>query len=312
MNNELNKLASENPLITLRSSSDVSQNFHLLTSSYTYKNDIQEKSKEDPLASLFEEIYYSHEPVVGLDAIPKILHVIWLGPNEYPAESIPKLSNWLLHHPDWELYFWTDREDIVLPHPRAIKKTAYVVDGLTSYFSKAMNYGEMSDFIRFSILYDFGGVYVDHDVNCLRRIDSITRSCNFMACCDIPPEHSASFIYLDPETGKEFKSSFSVATSLVASSPKHPAWSHVFAALKKDWDYYTNHPDLTPYQKTVQRTYLPLTRGILEYNPKSHPLFALLPSLFHAPVNAIKLGEDYFNKVEGWIFALNYYRGFWI
>ena len=43
-------------------------------------------------------------------SIPKVLHFIWLGPKEFPRDSIPNIQSWVEKHPGWKVKFWTDRK----------------------------------------------------------------------------------------------------------------------------------------------------------------------------------------------------------
>jgi len=42
--------------------------------------------------------------------IPKIIHLIWIGPRSFPIKSITNIRSWMAHHPDWTFIFWTDRK----------------------------------------------------------------------------------------------------------------------------------------------------------------------------------------------------------
>lgn len=302
-------LEKDNPFISLRNRHNFTQNFHLLSASDLFKDFPERPLLDDHLTGLFEEYFYAHIPK-PLNTIPKILHVVWVGPKEYPEKSKARLINWLNFHPDWQLYFWCDREDIILPHARAVKKEAYVLERLKPYYQKATNYGEMSDLIRISILYDLGGLYFDHDMDCIRRIDPITENCDFMIACEFPGG-CAEFLYLDPVTMQTQRASYTLSNALIASSPKHPVWEKIFECIDQDYAYFSSHPDLSPHEKTLHRTYLPITKGVMRFDPRKHPSFALLPALFHAPVSAIRMGEAMFTQIEGWIFVCNYYEGLW-
>lgn len=69
-------------------------------------------------------------------------------------------ESWRRHHPDWEMRLWTEDS---LP------------DDLTrrEVYERLRNPAERSDIIRLEVLYRFGGVYVDTDVECLRPIDPL-------------------------------------------------------------------------------------------------------------------------------------------
>ena len=92
--------------------------------------------------------------------IPRILHQVWVGPDAMPQEYEDYRESWRRHHPEWEMRLWTDEslpDDFVRPEA----------------YERLRNPAERSDIIRLEVLYRFGGVYVDTDVECLRPIDPL-------------------------------------------------------------------------------------------------------------------------------------------
>lgn len=88
------------------------------------------------------------------DNIPKVIHQIWLGPLAPPNAA---MESWVTNHPDWEYKLWTEKN---LP---ALKNQAA--------FDKSDNYPQKADILRYEILFQFGGVYFDADVHCIKPID---------------------------------------------------------------------------------------------------------------------------------------------
>lgn len=91
--------------------------------------------------------------------IPKIFHRIWVGPKPMPDEYIKYGETWLKYHPDWIMITWNDKNMISL-------KNQEVYDNATSYAQK-------SDIARAEIIYNFGGVYIDCDFECLKNIEPL-------------------------------------------------------------------------------------------------------------------------------------------
>ena len=120
--------------------------------------------------------------------IPKVIHQVWLGSNEMPAEYVEFGESWRRHHPDWEFRLWTDDE---LP-------PLTCADG----FQRCRNFGEASDVLRYDVLHQFGGVYVDTDVECLRPLESLIG------------EASAFAAYARPKL---------IGSAVVGAVPGHPA-----------------------------------------------------------------------------------------
>lgn len=48
-------------------------------------------------------------------------------------------------------------------------------------FDAAKNYGEKSDILRYEILFVYGGVYADVDVECLQPFDALAEVCVALA-----------------------------------------------------------------------------------------------------------------------------------
>ncbi len=94
--------------------------------------------------------------VSGNRQIPKIIHQIWLGPLE-PLKAA--MNTWSKLHPDWEYMLWTEEN-----MPSLVNQEA---------FDKSDNYPQKSDILRYELLYNYGGVYVDADEHCIKPLDEL-------------------------------------------------------------------------------------------------------------------------------------------
>ena len=93
--------------------------------------------------------------------IPKIIHACWLGTGEIPADQKEYIEGRRRLHPDWEIRIWTDAD--FAPY---LDDSAFVKACL-----EKKKYGFLSDYFRFTVLYEFGGVYVDTDVEIKKPLD---------------------------------------------------------------------------------------------------------------------------------------------
>jgi inositol phosphorylceramide mannosyltransferase catalytic subunit len=100
--------------------------------------------------------------------IPKIIHQIWLG-SPLPSKYVELQNTWKKFHPDWEYRLWTDAES---------EKLTMVHRDM---YDNAVNVGVKSDILRYEILYQFGGLYVDTDFECLKSFEEMHRKCDFYA-----------------------------------------------------------------------------------------------------------------------------------
>jgi len=92
--------------------------------------------------------------------IPKIIHQIWLG-SSFPQEYKLCQESWIKNNPGWEFKLWTEKD---------IEDFAWQNRDL---FDAAKNYGEKSDIWRYEILEQFGGLYIDVDMECLKSHEEI-------------------------------------------------------------------------------------------------------------------------------------------
>lgn len=98
--------------------------------------------------------------------IPKILHHIWIGYSRMPDSLQRYMALWAEHHPDWQIHLWT--EDRL---PELEPGTFFRGDSLL----------QRADLLRYEILRQRGGVYVDLDLECLRPIDPLLAYTAFAA-----------------------------------------------------------------------------------------------------------------------------------
>lgn len=102
--------------------------------------------------------------------IPKIIHYCWFGGNPLPEMAIKCIESWKKFLPDYEIKQWDESNFDVNMIPYAAE--AY----------KAKKYAFVSDFARFWILYNYGGLYFDTDVQLIKGIDDIVERGPFMGC----------------------------------------------------------------------------------------------------------------------------------
>ena len=93
--------------------------------------------------------------------IPKIIHLCWLSGDPYPADIEACLKTWKEHLPDYEIWLWdTQRFDV---HATKWTEQAFA----------ARKYAFAADYIRLYALYNYGGIYLDSDVEVLKSFDDL-------------------------------------------------------------------------------------------------------------------------------------------
>ncbi len=102
--------------------------------------------------------------------IPKTIHYCWFGRNPLPPLAQKCIASWRKYLPNYEIKEWNeDNFDVnAIPYTRE----AYA----------AKKYAFVSDYARFKILYEEGGLYFDTDVEVIRPLDDIIARGPFMGC----------------------------------------------------------------------------------------------------------------------------------
>lgn len=91
--------------------------------------------------------------------IPKVIHYCWFGGKPLPADVLKCIETWKKYCPDYEIKQWNESNFDVYSHP--FMKAAY----------EAKAWAFVSDYARLKVIYDNGGIYLDTDVEILRKPD---------------------------------------------------------------------------------------------------------------------------------------------
>jgi len=100
--------------------------------------------------------------------IPKIIHYCWFGRGKMPELANKCVESWKKFLPDYEIKEWNEDNFDVNSIP------------YTAEAYKAKKYAFVSDYARFWILYKYGGVYFDTDVEVIKPMDTIIEKGPFM------------------------------------------------------------------------------------------------------------------------------------
>ena len=110
--------------------------------------------------------------------IPKVIHYCWFGRNPLPKDAIKCIKSWKKFCPDYEIKQWNESNF-------DFSDCSYAMEAY-----KEKKWAFVSDYARFKILYENGGVYFDTDVELVNSIEDIVSKGPFMGCekdciCDI-------------------------------------------------------------------------------------------------------------------------------
>lgn len=135
--------------------------------------------------------------------IPKIVHYCWLSNDPYPVDIERCICSWKKYLPDYELRLWN---------------MSSFGDNCPAWVTEAFQnrkYAFAADYVRAYALYNYGGIYLDSDVEVLKSFDT--------------------FLDLPYILGRETCSTYgkAIEAACIGAEPRHP----FFGALLQ---YYRN------------------------------------------------------------------------
>lgn len=93
--------------------------------------------------------------------IPQVIHYCWFGKGELPQSALECINSWKKYCPDYTIKQWDESNfDVNICE---YTKEAYA----------AKKWAFVSDFARFKIIYEHGGIYLDTDVELIQSITDI-------------------------------------------------------------------------------------------------------------------------------------------
>lgn len=102
--------------------------------------------------------------------VPKIIHYCWFGGKPLPNSARKCIASWRKFFPDYEIKEWNE--------------TNFDIN-CCEYIKEAYNqkkWAFVSDYARFWILYYYGGLYFDTDVEVIKDMTEIIQNGAFMGC----------------------------------------------------------------------------------------------------------------------------------
>lgn len=93
--------------------------------------------------------------------IPKIIHYCWFGKQPLPENVKKYIYSWKKYCPDYKIIEWNEEnfdvnQNVYCQEAYSVKKWAFV-----------------SDFVRLKVLYEYGGIYLDTDVEIVKNMDNL-------------------------------------------------------------------------------------------------------------------------------------------
>ncbi|MDE6356270.1 MAG: glycosyl transferase [Clostridia bacterium] len=168
--------------------------------------------------------------------IPKIIHYVWLGGKELPDKYKQYIDGWKKLMPDYTIMEWNESNF-------DFSESVYATQAY-----KLKKFGFVPDYIRVAVLEQYGGFYLDTDVEVLKSFDELLNN---------------QFVI-------GFENDANVETAILGSEPHHPYCQTLMKFYKKFPFTKKDKPNLTP--SPIYFTYF-LRR---DYSLKLKPEYQLL------------------------------------
>lgn len=149
--------------------------------------------------------------------IPKVIHYCWISGDPFPEKIQKCYDSWKKILPDYEIVVW----DYAKTHAIGSKWVDQAI--------ATKKYAFVADYIRFYALYNYGGIYLDSDVEVLKSFDNLLSQKYFI--------------------GKEKDSRGGIEAAIIGSEKELP-W------IKHCLDYYKNRSFIDMFGD-LQTTELP-------------------------------------------------------
>jgi len=204
--------------------------------------------------------------------IPKIIHHIWLG-GEVPNVLQKYIDSAKKIHPKWQYKLWTDKDVSQMKlYNREI-------------FDQTTNCGAKSDILRYEILYRYGGVYLDTDMECLKPLDILHKCYDF-------------YIGIQPLS----HDLITFGTGAIGSIPGHPILKHLIKSLPKNFRRYKMVTQQTgPIPATIS-FYLESDKGTIDI---------ALPANYFYPIDAKEKNIDKEKCKKRGAFCIHWWAKTW-
>ena len=104
----------------------------------------------------------------NVKTIPKIIHYCWFGGNPLPELAIKCIESWKKYLPDYEIIKWDESN-------YDVTKCKYIEEAY-----KNKKWAFVTDYARLDIIYNYGGLYFDTDVEVIKSFDDLLNNQLFM------------------------------------------------------------------------------------------------------------------------------------
>lgn len=195
--------------------------------------------------------------------IPKIIHYIWFGRNPYPEKVAYCIESWKKYLPEYQFMLWN--EDTFDVNSVQFTKEAY----------ENKKWAFVSDYVRVYALYNYGGLYLDTDIEVLRPFNDLLDK----------------RMILGTDGG-------GYLTAFMASERQHPFWKNILehyhmrsfklqnGTLNMEVNNTLLQDELVKYGYRVLNAYQELNEGIVVFPDDYFHVVSLADGTMHKTSNS--------------------------
>lgn len=206
--------------------------------------------------------------------IPKKIHYCWFGGKPLPEDAKKYIESWKKYCPDYEIIEWNESNF-------DLNSNMYVKEAY-----EARKWAFITDYVRLYVMYNYGGIYMDTDVEVLKKLD----------------------VFLENDAFSGFESNKYIPTGIMACKKGFKLFGELL-------DYYTNkhfkkeNGDLDLTTNVITITNICKKHGLVLNNKQQNvDGFMLYPAEYFCPKD-YKTGE--INVTEN-TYTIHHFSGSWL
>lgn len=143
--------------------------------------------------------------------IEKFIHRLWLGPDTMPEEYAEYGRQWQQMNPDWTLLEWTYKN---IDLGAMINRNSWDIAEMTAKAQIPMDHQravavQRADILSYELVYRFGGVYLNTDIQPIRPLDELVEQTGERAFACYEGEYN----------GRRY-----LVNAVLGGPKKHPFW----------------------------------------------------------------------------------------
>ena len=213
----------------------------------------------------------------NMEKIPKKIHYCWLGGKEKPEDVRKYIENWKKQLVGYEIVEWNEKN-----FPFEKIQCQYLKEAL-----EHKRWAFVTDYMRLYILYQYGGIYLDTDVELLKSFDDLLKLNSFLG----------------------LESSYTLCTAVIGAKPCETWIKELLEAYDKRTFVKENGKlDTMPNSQYIFN-YLTNKYGFI-YSPESQKLvngLVVFTQDYFSPINYLTMKMQVTERT----YTIHHYKGTW-